>query len=223
MGGPSSQARANEASQTAFYNTMTQQQSIVFGEQQDLLATIKAVTEPIVKAGPNQYGFTPEEDALMRGEISTQGAQATTNAVNAQELRERQLAGGAAALPSGASAELETVARELGGQATATNLMNERLAGYQFGNQKYTQALSALSGNVQALNPTSYSTAATGAGEAATSATHLVDSERSTLLSSILGGVVGAGASFLTGGLSNIVGGGSFLKPSGGGGIGMTS
>lgn len=215
MGGPSEQAKANEKAQTEFYNQLTQQQNTAFGEQQDLLNSIKAVSLPILQKGPNAYGFTPEEDALLRGGIESTGAQATTNAVNAQELRERQLGGGAQVLPSGAAATLELQARELGGQNTANQLTQERLAGYQAGQQRYSQALAALSGNASLLNPTSYAGAATGAGESATGAVKLADSERSNLLSSILGGVVGAGTSFLTGGLSNITSGKGFF---GGGG-----
>lgn len=216
FGGPSAQAQANEAAQTNFYNTMTQEQATTFGEHQDLYNQIKAVSLPILQAGPNSYGFTPEEDALLRGEISSQADQATTNAVNAQQLREKQLSGGAAVLPSGAQEQLELQARELGGQAKAQQLTGERLTGYQVGQQKYGQALSALTGEQQLISPTSYATAATGAGESATGAVKLADSERSNLLTSILGGAIGAGTSFLTGGLSNITGGGSFFSPKAG-------
>ena len=208
MGGPSAQATANSKAQTDFYNQMTSEQNQVFGDQQDLLNSIKAVSLPILQNGPNQYGFTPAEDSLLRGEISSQGAQATTNAVNAQELREKQLAGGASVLPSGANAELETQAQVTGAQSTAQNLMQERLAGYQQGNQNYSQALAALSGNITALAPTSYASATANAGSGATNAINLADSERSNLLSSVLGGVFGGATSMFTGGLSSLFKGG---------------
>lgn len=212
MGGPSAQAKANEASQTQFYNTMTSEQATAFSEQQDLLSNIKTVAMPIFQAGPNQYGFTPEEDALLRGEISTQASTAETNAVNAARLREQQLGGGAA-LPSGTQDAIEAQVQATGEQQKAQALSQERLAGYQAGQQRYEQAAALLSGQESLLSPTGYASAATGAGEAATGAVKLTDSERSNLLSSILGGAIGAGTSFLTGGLSNITGGGGFFSP----------
>lgn len=215
MGGPSAQATANENAQTQFYNQMTSEQTNAFSEQQDLLNSIKQVSLPILQQGPNQYGFTADEDALLRGGIESQGAQATTNAVNAQELREKQLSGGATVLPSGAQETLELQARELGGQNTANQLTQERLAGYQAGQQRYSQALAALSGNISALSPTSYAGAATGAGNAASGAIHLADSER-TNWGSILGGVLSGGLSAVTGGLSKLFSGG------GGGGGSVT-
>lgn len=212
-GGPSQEAKNNEAAQTAFYKQMTQEQSAVFAQQQDILKEMNSVLEPIVKAGPNQLGFTPEENSILRSEITGGAAKAEENAVNALQLRNKQLSGGADVLPTGTQAALEGNIRLLGEQGKAEALNKETLANYEAGSDRYNRALAALTGNASLLAPTSYSSAATNAGSSATGAINLADSERSNLLSSILGGVVGAGTSFLTGGLSNIVGGGGFFSP----------
>jgi hypothetical protein len=191
MGGPSASAKANESAQAAFYTQMTSEQTQMFASQTALLSQIQAVSAPILAAGPNQYGFSAAEDAALQDTIINQGAKATADTVNATKLQQTQATGGTNLLPTGAGEELTANAEILGAQSTATNLANEKLAGYQQGNQNYGQALSALSGVAGLESPTSYATAATGAGNASTGATELADSERSTLLSSLLGGVIG--------------------------------
>lgn len=213
MGGPSQASINNEKAQTAFYNQVTAQQSAAFAEQQGILSDIQSVVEPIVNAGPNAYGFTPQEDALLKSQIETQGAQSIANAQNAAELGEKQAAGGAAILPTGAQEQINANLGLVGEQNIANQLTQEQLAGWQAGEQRYQSALNALTGNASLISPTSYTQAATGAGQSATGAINLADSEKSNLLSSILGGVIGSGTSFLTAGLGNIAGGGGFLSP----------
>src|SRR5579859_2082559 len=106
MGGPSAESKANEAAQTSFYKETTAQQKTTFGEQQDLYNRVIAITAPIIAKGPNQYGFTPEVDALLRSNIIDTAERGEANVINATQLAERQKAGGAAVLPSGASAQL---------------------------------------------------------------------------------------------------------------------
>jgi hypothetical protein len=196
--GTSSDAKANEAAQTAFYQQMTQEQQTAFGEDQGLLNEIQQQTLPILAKGPTQFGYSPQLDSLLQGYIKSTGAAATANSVNATELQQRQATGGAPA-PAGSNAELEAVANTLGNQSTATNLENEKLSGYQAGQQLYTQALGALTGEQSLLNPAQYASAATGAGNAATGSINLADSERNNILNSVLGGAVGSVAQGLTG------------------------
>jgi hypothetical protein len=210
FGGPSAEAKANESAQTAFYQAVTQQQQQTFSEHQDMYNLMVGITSGIIAKGPQQYGYTPEVDALLRSNIESTSDAATASTINATKLAEQQKAGGAAVLPTGASAQLEEDARVLGEQTKATNLSNEKLSGYAAGEQLYQNALNNLSGTIG--SPTSYTTAATGAGSGATSAINLADSERSTLLSSLLGGAIQGGLGFATGGASNILAGGSFLS-----------
>src|SRR6267142_2373680 len=194
MGGPSAESKANEKSQMDFYKTATEQQKITFGQQQDLHKVVMDATVPILQKGPQQYGYTPEVDALLKSE----------NIDSATQLAERQKAGGASVLPTGASAQLEENARILGEQSKARSLSQEKLSGYQAGSQLYGQALNALSGVTG--RPTDYTSAATGAGQGATGAINLADSERSTLLSSLLTGAIQGGLTVATGGANKALG-----------------
>lgn len=146
--GPSSDAKANEAAQTAFYNQMTQEQSTTFGEQQDILNTLKTEVMPTLKAGPEQYGFSAAEDAtlqglinqqekdvsgsittqgqLLRTGIENQGAIDAANLVSGTELSQLQKSGGTQ-LPSGGNAQVEEIARDLGAQSTSANINAEKI------------------------------------------------------------------------------------------------
>jgi hypothetical protein len=198
--GPSNQAEANAAAASNFYSAMTGQQLQTFGQQQDLLNQIKAVTAPILAAGPQQYGFTPDQEKVLEGAITEQGAKATSDVVNATQLAERQKTGGTNLMPSGASTQIEENARIIGAQDTAGRLANLKLTGYERGNQLYTQALGALGGVANLQSPTAYAGSATNAGDAATKGIQLADSERSNLLQTILGGAVQGGLDIGTAG-----------------------
>lgn len=176
------------AQQNFFYETVRQQE-LMFGAQTELFNQIRAATEPILAKGPQQYGFTPEQDALLRGEITDAGARATANVVGATQLREQQRTGGASVLPTGAGAELEERARIVGAQETAGRLSAEKLAGFDAGNKLYAQALGALSGVAQLQDPSRYTSAAAGQGTAATSASAQQGSGIGGIIGSVLGGV----------------------------------
>ncbi|MGD0248919.1 MAG: hypothetical protein ABSB75_07695, partial [Candidatus Limnocylindrales bacterium] len=94
FGGPSAESKANEAAQTAFYQQTTQQQQQIYGEQQQLYNTVIGATAPIIAKGPQQYGYTPEVDALLRSTITDTANQATANAITGTQLREQQKTGG---------------------------------------------------------------------------------------------------------------------------------
>lgn len=146
--GPSSDAKANEAAQTAFYNQMTSEQATTFGEQQDILNTLKTQVMPTLKGGPEQYGFSAAEDAqltglinqqeadvagsitnqgqLLRTGIENQGAIDAANVVSETELSQLQKSGGSQ-LPTGGNAQVEEIARDLGAQSTSANINAEKV------------------------------------------------------------------------------------------------
>ena len=73
-GGPSQASKDNQAAQTAFYKAMTAEQATTYAEQQDLLANVKEATLPTLTGGVNQFGFSPQEDALFQSLINTGAA-----------------------------------------------------------------------------------------------------------------------------------------------------
>lgn len=146
--GPSDDAKANEKAQTQFYQQMTSEQATTFGEQQDILNTLKTQVMPTLTAGSEQYGFSAAEDAQLQGlinqqatdtegSITTQGQNLRTgienqgaidaaNVVSGTELSQLQKSGGAE-LPTGGNAQVEEIARDLGAQSTSANINAEKI------------------------------------------------------------------------------------------------
>jgi len=191
MGGPTGQQLANQTAQANFYETMTSEQATTFAENQDILAQVKSIETPILQAGPEQFGYSPAEWQDISSSIINKGATASANAENAAQLRAKQAGGGVSTLGTGGQAELEENAQVLGEQATATNLGNAKLAGYQQGATNYSQALAALTGEQQIENPTSYAGGVNAAGGNANTSAENVYNAGSAIPMAILGGIAG--------------------------------
>lgn len=200
---------ANEDSQ--FMQTMQNEQGTAFAGQQSALNTINQANAPLVAGGAYQYGFSTAEDQALQSNIENQGAQATQNTVAAQQLREQQQSGGADVLPSGAQAALETQARETGAQATAAQLGQEKIAGYEQGNKNFNNAVGAEEKVADLENPTGFAGAANQSSSNALASQSAVNSLASnSLTAKLLGGAITGGLTAVTGGLENMAGGGTF-------------
>ena len=118
---------ANE--QSDLYNTFSQHYGTDWSQEQGFQAQLDAAWNPILAGGAYQYGFSIPEDQLLQSQIQTQGAQQTTNTINAEELRQQQATGSASAGPSGGNEALEAMAAQQQAQQTAASLAQEKLAG----------------------------------------------------------------------------------------------
>lgn len=188
-------------SQKQFMETLQNEQNIQFANEQEAQNAIQSAWSPIIKGGAYQYGFSTAEDQNLISQIESGGATATENAVNAQQLREQQMSGGADVLPSGAQSAIEAQQRELGAQATATNLLQEKELGYQVGRENFAKATGAEEAVANLANPTGYAGAASEAAKnAQTSQQHVDTMNANSLTSKLLGGAIGGTVGYLTGG-----------------------
>lgn len=201
--GPSDAEKAAAKSDFQFTQTMQNEQSTQFANNQDALDTLKKAWDPIAKGGAYQYGFSSPEDAALRSSIENAGATATTNTVAAEELRQQQESGGADTMPTGANAALDTIARETGAQKTATELGNEKLAGYAQGHQNFTEATSAEAKIAELSNPTAYADAAVNASKQGLESQKNIDTQNAnSMTSKLMGGIAGGFANLDTTGSS---------------------
>ena len=209
--GASSQQTALADSQTAFYNQMTQDYSQQFASQNAILSTLQNTLNPIIAAGPNQFGYNQAETNTL----NSQAIQGTgLQYANAQKaLAENQAAqgGGNALLPSGVNAQQEQqVASAYAGQAS-NQLLGIQNAGYQQGYNTYESAISQLGSVASEYNPTGYSNSANSSGQAADSEANAVAQANNAaspwnLVGGILGGAASTGLDALTGGLGGAAG-----------------
>lgn len=211
LGGATKGEKGDAAAESTFMENLQGEQSQQFSQEQQAQQQVQKAWAPIVAGGAYQYGFSTAEDQQLQQNIVNQGAQAVQNTENASLLREQQESGGAQTAPTGADAAINAQVAATGAQSTATNLANEKLAGYEQGSKLFQEGTAAETSVAELANPSGYAGAATGAAGAANQGQQIVNTANAnSLTSKLLGGVVGGGLTALTGGLSNMAGGGTF-------------
>ena len=162
--GAQKQSQANEMKVS---NLLTSDFQQIFGDNENILKSITGALEPVVNAGPNQYGFNAAEDSAMRTQATDTLAAAGRNATNS--VRSAVAANGGMNLPSGSEAAIEGGLAEDQANKQAEAQLAVTKAGYDTGRANFFGAEGALASAPGALeNP---ATAAGGAAEgAATSA-----------------------------------------------------
>src|SRR5215469_4581360 len=103
--GPSQQQKNLEAEQASFTATLQQDYAQTFAQNQEILANLNSVLQPIVNAGPNQQGFSPQETAALSTQAIESNAQGYNQAIQAAMSRENAAGGGREFLPSGVNAQ----------------------------------------------------------------------------------------------------------------------
>jgi hypothetical protein len=186
MCGASSQQTQLEGEQAAFYQTATQQATETFGEDQGLLASVKSVYDPILAAGPNQEGYSPEELEALNAQ-AVEGT--ATNYRNASKvLNEQQAAeSGDTPLRTGAQEELQG---ELLGSAAEQESGQElqiKQSDYAQGNQNFESATNAELAVSGQYNPEAFESGATGAGTAAATTANEIAEEDNSWINAAIG------------------------------------
>lgn len=154
----------------SFMSTLQGQQQQAFGGNQAALQSVSNAWAPVLKTGAVPYGYSAGLDSLLSSNAIQQGAAATANAENAASLQEKQAAGGANVMPTGAQAQINAGIAAKGAQSTAQTLTGIKEAGYQQGLSNLTGATSAELGVASGENETGLAEGATGAGALALNA-----------------------------------------------------
>lgn len=135
----------------------------------------------------------------MQANVIQTAGQATTNATNAEALRQKQESGGANVLPTGANEALNAEILAKGQQSEATGLQQEKVAGYEQGVKNLEGGTQAELGIADATNPAKSAEAALGAGSLAeTAGAEQFKENQETGPMAIFSGI--------TGGLKNLAG-----------------
>ena len=127
-----------------FMNQLQGEQTAAFTGNQAALTSLSNAWAPVLQTGQVPYGYSTGLDSLLKSNIINQGATATANAENAAQLQERQMSGGApGAAPQGAQEAINAEIEAKGQQAAASNLAQEKIAGYEQGLKNLTGATQA--------------------------------------------------------------------------------
>jgi hypothetical protein len=201
--GPSGQEKSLEKEEASFDQTLQTDYSQTFAQNQQILSNLNSVLQPIVNAGPNQQGFSPEELSTLNTQATEGNAQGYNQAVEAAAQQENTQGGGTTLLPSGVNAQINA------GIASAAegNLANEKLgitqANYAQGQQNWETALSGEESVAAGEAPLGYASATTSANSAAFNEANIIGQENNQEFGQIVGGIAGIGGAVL-GGLGNL-------------------
>lgn len=165
-----------------------------FGKQSDLYQNLTRSLTPTLNAGPNQQGFSAEENAALNtNAINTTGA----NYRNAAQAVGGQLAGrgDGSGLQSGVDQQIRaSIADKAAGQLSdEQNQITQ--ANYGQGRQNYFNAVTGLGGVAAGENPTGFAGQATAAGNAAATGANNVANANAQpwqMVGGLVGGLGGA-------------------------------
>lgn len=185
-----------QTEQADFYQEATQEATTAYSEDQQLLGEITKAYEPILQKGPNQQGFSQAEDQTLNAQAVEGTAENYSAAAKAVNEGEAAQGGGNIPLsqPQGAQLKAE-VATSAAGQESAEEQQIEQ-ADYQQGFNEFTQAGQAISTASGQLSPTAYTSAATGAGSAASTTAEDIAQENDSWINAAIGAAGSIGKGF---------------------------
>jgi hypothetical protein len=221
--GASAQQTQLADSQQNFYNTLSSNYSQQFANQNAILGTLQNSLNPIVQAGPNQFGFSKAETNNLNSQALQGTGQQFKNASKALGESQAAQGGGNSYLPTGAQAQQQESLAASGANQASNQLMDIQQKGYDTGRAQYNAAVGQLGGVAGMYNPNGVAGEANTSGaNAANTANQVTQLNNAAspwnLVGGILGGAASAGLDAFTGGLGGMALSGVGKMFSGGGG-----
>lgn len=183
-------AKQNEQIQLDLNKQLLQTFQTQFGKQSQITDSVTKNLQPLID---NPQGYSPEELQALR----TQTSDTNSGQFNdAQKALNDQLAarGGASTLPSGVDAQLRAQLAEAGAKTEAGSQNQITLNNEELKRQNFFNAVNALSGNAQIINPLGYASGATAGGNTVANLSQAVTASNQSPLMGAIGGIVGGAA-----------------------------
>lgn len=204
--GASAQQSQLADSQQSFYNTLSNDYNTQFSQQNAILGTLQNSLNPIIQAGPNQFGYNTSEVNTLNSQAIQGTGQQYANASQALKANQAAEGGGNIPLPSGVQSQQQAGLASSAANQASNQLLGIQNAGYEQGHQQYESAIGQLGGVAGMYNPNGVAGAANQGGGVANSEANTVTQLNNAaspwnLVGGILGGAASAGLDALTGGL----------------------
>lgn len=208
MCGPSAAELNLQASESQFMNTLQANYAQNFSNQQAVLSHLNSVLQPVVAAGPNQTGYSPQELAALNAQaIDTSSA----NYANEARALNTQLAGrnDEGNLPQSG---VDQALKQRIASASANTLSNEELgiteSDYATGRSNFNNAVSGEEALASQYNPVSTGNLANNANTNAFSEANTINQQSNQAEADIFGGITSLATSAIPGVASFFKGGG---------------
>jgi hypothetical protein len=187
MCGASQQQNDLAAEQTQAYQQAQQMTAQQYANQSAIYAPMTAQFQSILAKGPNQKGFSSEEDAALNAhavEGTAQNYAGAAKAVNEQLATE---GGGDSTLTSGSQAQMKQEVANSSAQTESNEEQQIEEANYSAGASEYGAAAGGLETIASGQNPIGYENAATGAGSAAETTGNQINEEDNSWINATIG------------------------------------
>ena len=187
MSGPTSQQTQLGDEQLAAYQqaeTLTAEQ---YANQQAVYAPLVKQFQSIYAAGPNQEGFSAEENEQLNAQAEEGTAENYGNAARAVGESEASEGGGTSPLPSGAQEAIQANVATSAAKEESAQEGQIEAADYTQGYNEWENAGQGLEAIAAGENPLGYESNATSAGSAASSTESQIASEDDSWLNAALG------------------------------------
>lgn len=214
-GGPSSAQTANQQAQADFYNKQIQAYNTAYKNYTDIQSQIQQQFQPILQAGPGQFGYTPAETTALRTQATEGTAQAYQAAQRALQQRIATQGGGTSNinLTGGPSQQIQGELASTAAQQSAQQNLGITTSGYEQGRQNWQNAVGAYQTLAQGWNPNAFGQTTISAGSSAANEANTIAAQQNQMWGSVLGALGGV-AGNMAGGWAT----GGFKLPGGGGG-----
>ena len=196
-GGPTSTQQELQQEEADFYKNQIQAYNTAYSNFSAIQNTLNAQFDPILKKGPGQMGYTPEELAAL----NTQASEGTGRNYNqAQRALQENIAaqGGGTSPVNITSGPAQQLKEQMASQA-AREASNEQLgittSGYDIGRQMWGQAVQGEEALAAGWNPNSFSSSTVNAGSAAASEANTIAQQQNAIWGSVLGALGGVAGS----------------------------
>jgi hypothetical protein len=223
-GGPTSAQTANQQAQADFYQKQISAYDTAYSQFKDLQAQIKSQLQPILQAGPGQFGYTPDETTALRTQATQGTSEAYAGAQRALQQRIATLGGGTSNvnMTGGPMAQVSGELASTAAQESSRENLGITTSGYDLGRQMWQNAISGTQALAQGWNPNAFGATTINAGTAAGNEANVIAQQRNQMWGSILGAVGGIGGGMAGGwmmkgmpgiGSASSSPGGSFTPP----------
>lgn len=189
MCGPTDAQKQLQSSQIDFYNNLAAQDKAVFGENQNILNQIQAAYTPILNKGPNQYGYSPDEENVLNTQATEGVAQNYRDASRAVRQAQAARGGGNQYLPVGTDAQTDANLAQSAADELSREKLGIKTAGYAQGYKQFTDAAGNMLSTANLLNPAAYASTANTAGSSASDTANQIAKENESWMAPLLGGV----------------------------------
>lgn len=199
--GPTSAQQNLQQEEADFYQKQIDAYNTAYSKYQGISDLLSAQFDPILKAGPGQFGYTPEETAALRTQ-ATEGVARNYNQAAKAVAEQGASMGGGTNIINATGGPMTQARANLAAQAAQTQ-SGEQLGitttGYDVGRQQWQNAIAGEENLAAGWNPNSFSGSATNAAGTANSEANVIAQENQAPWNAVLGALGGVASSTMGG------------------------